>query len=63
MRKGFGAMFELEEIEEWLEGYEELEKSSLTSQNNFDKLFSQSLIFIASTLMEEGGLPKSCNTH
>ena len=31
MRKRFGAMFKLEEIEEGLEGYEELEKSSLMS--------------------------------
>nr|ATQ35921.1 cellulose synthase 4A [Linum usitatissimum] len=50
--------FELEEIEEGLEGYEELEKSSLMSQKNFEKRFGQSPVFIASTLMEAGGLPE-----
>ncbi|KAJ9176480.1 hypothetical protein P3X46_011789 [Hevea brasiliensis] len=61
MRKGSGAVFELEEIEEGLEGYEELEKSSLMSQKNFEKRFGQSPVFIASTLMEEGGLPEGTN--
>ncbi|XP_012085255.1 cellulose synthase A catalytic subunit 4 [UDP-forming] isoform X1 [Jatropha curcas] len=61
-RKGSsGAVFELEEIEEGLEGYEELEKSSLMSQKNFEKRFGQSPVFIASTLMEEGGLPEGTN--
>ncbi|CAI0385853.1 unnamed protein product [Linum tenue] len=57
-RKGSIPAFELEEIEEGLEGYEELEKSSLMSQKNFEKRFGQSPVFIASTLMEEGGLPE-----
>ncbi|KAG8640234.1 cellulose synthase A catalytic subunit 4 [UDP-forming] isoform X2 [Manihot esculenta] len=60
-RKGSGSVFELEEIEEGLEGYEELEKSSLMSQKNFEKRFGQSPVFIASTLMEEGGLPEGTN--
>lgn len=62
VRKGSGAMFDLEEIEEGLEGYEELEKSSLMSQKNFEKRFGQSPVFIASTLMEDGGLPEGTNS-
>lgn len=54
--------FELEEIEEGLEGYDELEKSSLMSQKSFEKRFGQSPVFIASTLMEDGGLPQGTNT-
>ncbi|XP_073001303.1 cellulose synthase A catalytic subunit 7 [UDP-forming] [Typha latifolia] len=73
-KKGEGAMgvskkgyrkrgFELEEIEEGLEGYEELEKSSLMSQKSFEKRFGQSPVFIASTLVEDGGgLPQGTNT-
>ncbi|XVF81035.1 hypothetical protein PTKIN_Ptkin15bG0124200 [Pterospermum kingtungense] len=62
MRKGSTPVFNLEEIEEGLEGYEELEKSSLMSQKNFEKRFGQSPVFIASTLMENGGLPEGTNT-
>ncbi|XP_064964955.1 cellulose synthase A catalytic subunit 7 [UDP-forming]-like isoform X2 [Musa acuminata AAA Group] len=54
--------FDLEDIEEGLEGYDELEKSSLMSQKNFEKRFGQSPVFIASTLMEEGGLPQGSNS-
>lgn len=54
--------FDLEEIEEGFEGYDELEKSSLMSQKNFEKRFGQSPVFIASTLMEDGGLPKNKTT-
>lgn len=61
VRKGSGSMFDLEEIEEGLEGYDELEKSSLMSQKNFEKRFGQSPVFIASTLMENGGLPEGTN--
>uniref|UniRef100_A0A0E0R075 Cellulose synthase n=1 Tax=Oryza rufipogon TaxID=4529 RepID=A0A0E0R075_ORYRU len=50
--------FELEEIEEGLEGYDELERSSLMSQKSFEKRFGQSPVFIASTLVEDGGLPQ-----
>ncbi|CAN6486144.1 unnamed protein product [Victoria cruziana] len=52
---------QLEEIEEGLEGYEELEKSSMMSQKNFEKRFGQSPVFIASTLMEDGGIPAGTN--
>ncbi|KAG2548569.1 hypothetical protein PVAP13_9KG193600 [Panicum virgatum] len=52
------AAFELEEIEEGLEGYEELDRSSLMSQKGFEKRFGQSPVFIASTLVEDGGLPQ-----
>ena len=50
--------FELEEIEEGLEGYDELERSSLMSQKTIEKRFGQSPVFIASTLVEDGGLPQ-----
>ncbi|KAK4745870.1 hypothetical protein SAY87_012182 [Trapa incisa] len=59
---GSGSVFELEEIEEGFEGYDELEKSSLMSQKNFEKRFGQSPVFIASTLMEDGGLPEGTNS-
>lgn len=56
------AIFDLEDIEEGLEGYDELDKSSLMSQKNFEKRFGMSPVFIASTLMENGGLPEATNT-
>ncbi|XVF21523.1 hypothetical protein REPUB_Repub12eG0097200 [Reevesia pubescens] len=62
VRKGSAPDFDLEEIEEGLEGYEELEKSSLMSQKNFEKRFGQSPVFIASTLIENGGLPEGTNS-
>ncbi|CAA0833404.1 Cellulose synthase A catalytic subunit 4 [Striga hermonthica] len=60
-RKSFTPAFDLEEIEEGLEGYDELEKSSLMSQKNFEKRFGMSPVFIASTLKEDGGLPEGTN--
>lgn len=51
-------VFDLEDIEEGLEGYDELEKASLMSQKNFEKRFGQSPVFIGSTLKEDGGLPE-----
>ncbi|KAH0869014.1 hypothetical protein HID58_076036 [Brassica napus] len=56
------AIFDLEDIEEGLEGYDEHDKSSLMSQKNFEKRFGMSPVFIASTLMEKGGLPEATNT-
>ncbi|KAK1355855.1 Cellulose synthase [Heracleum sosnowskyi] len=61
-RKSAGPIFDLEGIEEGLEGYDELEKSSLMSQKNFEKRFGQSPVFITSTLMENGGLPEGTNS-
>lgn len=61
-RSSTEAIFDLEDIEEGLEGYDELEKSSLMSQKNFEKRFGMSPVFIASTLMENGGLPEATNT-
>nr|ABY25278.1 cellulose synthase [Eucalyptus grandis] len=61
-KKGSGPVFDLEDIEEGLEGFDELEKSSLMSQKNFEKRFGQSPVFIASTLMEDGGLPEGTNS-
>lgn len=63
VRKESGPVFDLEEIEEGLEGYDELEKSSLMSQKNFEKRFGQSPVFIASTLKEDGGLPEGTNSQ
>lgn len=60
-RKSSGHAFDLEEIEEGLEGYDELEKSSLMSQKNFEKRFGTSPVFITSTLMENGGVPEGTN--
>ncbi|XP_068653684.1 cellulose synthase A catalytic subunit 4 [UDP-forming] [Aristolochia californica] len=62
-KKGSSPPFDLEDIEEGLEGYDELEKSSLMSQKNFEKRFGQSPVFITSTLMEEGGLPQGTNPN
>ncbi|KAJ8446061.1 hypothetical protein Cgig2_017563 [Carnegiea gigantea] len=45
----------LENIEEGIEGIDS-EKSSLMPQVKFEKKFGQSPVFIASTLMEEGGV-------
>ncbi|KAJ8431241.1 hypothetical protein Cgig2_028631 [Carnegiea gigantea] len=61
-RKAPGPVFDLEDIEEGLEDYVELEKSSLMSQKNFEKRFGQSPVFIASTLMEDGGIPEGANS-
>ncbi|KAK1267497.1 Cellulose synthase A catalytic subunit 7 [UDP-forming] [Acorus gramineus] len=62
-KKAPSPVFDLEDIEEGLEGYDELEKSSLMSQKNFEKRFGQSPVFIASTLVEDdGGLPEGTNT-
>ncbi|XP_042493386.1 cellulose synthase A catalytic subunit 2 [UDP-forming]-like [Macadamia integrifolia] len=46
----------LENIEEGIEGIDS-EKSSLMSQTKFEKKFGQSPVFIASTLLEDGGVP------
>nr|APU87550.1 CesA1 [Plantago cunninghamii] len=54
-------IFNMEDVEEGVEGYEE-EKSLLMSQKNLEKRFGQSPVFIASTFMEQGGIPASTNT-
>eukprot|EP01018_Ginkgo_biloba_P000408 Gb_07428 [translate_table: standard] len=51
------AIFNLQEIE----SYDEYERSLLMSQRSFEKSFGQSAVFIASTLMENGGVPESTN--
>ncbi|KAH7444937.1 hypothetical protein KP509_02G098700 [Ceratopteris richardii] len=48
----------LEDIEEGMEGYED-NKSFTMSKKNFEKRFGQSPVFLASTLLEEGGVPLS----
>ncbi|KAK9291279.1 hypothetical protein L1049_009468 [Liquidambar formosana] len=51
---------DLEDIEEEVEGagFDD-EKSLLTSQTSLEKRFGQSAVFVASTLMEHGGVPES----
>ncbi|KAJ6841154.1 putative cellulose synthase A catalytic subunit 8 [UDP-forming] [Iris pallida] len=53
-------IFNLEDIEEGVEGagFDD-EKSLLMSQMSLEKRFGQSAVFVASTLMEHGGVPQS----
>ncbi|KAJ4823596.1 Cellulose synthase A catalytic subunit 3 [UDP-forming] [Turnera subulata] len=53
-------VFNLEDIEEGVEGtgFDD-EKSLLMSQMTLEKRFGQSAVFVASTLMENGGVPES----
>ncbi|KAF5195569.1 Cellulose synthase A catalytic subunit 3 [UDP-forming] [Thalictrum thalictroides] len=55
-------MFNLEDIEEGVEGagFDD-EKSLLMSQMSLEKRFGQSTVFVASTLMEHGGVPQSAS--
>ncbi|MQM09348.1 hypothetical protein Taro_042214 [Colocasia esculenta] len=53
-------IFNMEDIEEGVEGYED-ERSLLMSQKSLEKRFGQSSIFVASTFMEQGGIPPSTN--
>lgn len=50
--------FNLEDIEEGIEGYDD-DKYLLMSQKNFERRFGQSSVFVASTLLEHGGVPPS----
>ncbi|CAM8952457.1 unnamed protein product [Rhodiola kirilowii] len=53
-------VFNLEDIEEGVEGHGfDDEKSLLMSQMSLEKRFGQSAVFVASTLMENGGVPQS----
>ncbi|KAL1329911.1 hypothetical protein HN51_047096 [Arachis hypogaea] len=58
-----GSTFDLEEIDEGLEGFEEKEETSFISMKNFEKQYGMSPVLIASVLMEDGGLPKVTNTQ
>ncbi|XXG64145.1 hypothetical protein AAC387_Pa05g2176 [Persea americana] len=53
-------IYNLEDIEEGVEGagFDD-EKSLLMSQMSLEKRFGQSTVFVASTLMEHGGVPQS----
>ncbi|XP_062024928.1 cellulose synthase A catalytic subunit 2 [UDP-forming]-like [Rosa rugosa] len=51
----------LENIQEGVEGIDN-EKSSLMPQIKFEKKFGQSPVFIASSLMEDGGVPKGTSS-
>ncbi|KAF8708527.1 hypothetical protein HU200_029892 [Digitaria exilis] len=53
-------VFNLEDIEEGIEGSQfDDEKSLIMSQMSLEKRFGQSSVFVASTLMEYGGVPQS----
>ncbi|OVA00248.1 zinc finger protein [Macleaya cordata] len=51
----------LENIEEGIEGIDN-EKSSLMSRMKFEKKFGQSPVFIASALLENGGIPRDASS-
>ncbi|XP_073063953.1 cellulose synthase A catalytic subunit 5 [UDP-forming]-like isoform X2 [Primulina eburnea] len=51
----------LENIEEGIEGVDS-EKSALMPQIKFEKKFGQSPVFIASTLLEDGGVPAGASS-
>ncbi|XP_024028310.1 cellulose synthase A catalytic subunit 2 [UDP-forming] [Morus notabilis] len=54
-------IYALENIEEGIEGIDN-ERSSLMSQTKFEKKFGQSNVFIASALLEDGGVPKGASS-
>ncbi|XP_002524299.2 cellulose synthase A catalytic subunit 5 [UDP-forming] [Ricinus communis] len=60
-REASKQIYALENIEEGIEGVDN-EKSELMPQIKFEKKFGQSAVFIASTLMEEGGIPKGATS-
>ncbi|RWR94308.1 cellulose synthase A catalytic subunit 1 UDP-forming [Cinnamomum micranthum f. kanehirae] len=53
-------IFNMEDIEEGVEGFDD-DRSLLMSQKSLEKRFGQSPVFIASTFMEQGGIPPSTN--
>ncbi|XP_073063947.1 cellulose synthase A catalytic subunit 2 [UDP-forming]-like isoform X1 [Primulina eburnea] len=52
----------LENIEEGIEAGVDSEKSALMPQIKFEKKFGQSPVFIASTLLEDGGVPAGASS-
>ncbi|XP_076894277.1 cellulose synthase A catalytic subunit 2 [UDP-forming]-like [Bidens hawaiensis] len=54
-------IYALERVEEGIEGIDS-EKSSLMPQIKFEKKFGQSPVFIASTLLEDGGVPPGASS-
>ncbi|KAE8100408.1 hypothetical protein FH972_018308 [Carpinus fangiana] len=54
-------IYALENIEEGIEGIDN-EKSSLMPQIKLEKKFGQSPVFLASTLMEDGGVPRGASS-
>ncbi|KAJ9560676.1 hypothetical protein OSB04_005836 [Centaurea solstitialis] len=61
MREASTQIHALENIEEGIEGIDS-EKSLLMPQVKFEKKFGQSPVFIASTLLEEGGVPPGASS-
>ncbi|KAJ8762106.1 hypothetical protein K2173_007188 [Erythroxylum novogranatense] len=60
-KEGSKHIHALENIEEGIEGIDN-EKSALMPQVKFEEKFGQSPLFIAATLMEEGGVPKEATS-
>lgn len=60
---GSHSTFDIEEIDEGPEGFDEKEQTSFLSLKVVKKRFGMSPVFIASALMEDGGLPKGTNTR
>ncbi|KAI5054881.1 hypothetical protein GOP47_0030026 [Adiantum capillus-veneris] len=52
-------MFNMDDIDEGIEGYEDDNRSLLMSQKSYEKKFGQSPVFVASTFHEDGGVPAS----
>ncbi|XP_050212468.1 cellulose synthase A catalytic subunit 5 [UDP-forming]-like [Mercurialis annua] len=60
-KEGSKQIHALENIEEGIEGIDN-EKTKLIPQIKFEKRFGQSPVFIATLLMEEGGIPKGATS-
>ncbi|KAJ4700997.1 Cellulose synthase [Melia azedarach] len=61
-KKNKDALKQIHALENIDEGIEDNEKSSLMPQIKFEKKFGQSPVFIASTLMEDGGVPRGASS-
>lgn len=54
---------DVEDTDQELEDFDEEEELSFMSLKSLEKRFGQSPVFIASTMMEDGGLPKGTNSR
>ncbi|KAJ7541904.1 hypothetical protein O6H91_10G081400 [Diphasiastrum complanatum] len=54
-------IFSLEDIEEGVEGVDDDKSALIMSQKNIEKRFGQSPVFVASTLLVDGGVPESAS--
>ncbi|KAG8375778.1 hypothetical protein BUALT_Bualt10G0135700 [Buddleja alternifolia] len=55
-------IFNMEDMEEGVEGYDDEKSTLLMSQKSLEKRFGQSPVFIAATFMEQGGIPPTTNS-